>query len=779
MKKIVTIFLVSVILFASTLSNMNIATAKENEESSTSPENTDDVKVERFDMGAYKNDKPTYQVDSIDYGEQKDLEKKREKEKENLGDKVANVVAFIPNTVADKLDDAKIMMKNTFFYGADALANMIMKMTQSTTEMTLTFFHFANDAVLLNAIINTVDDTIGSIAGVDENGNIGGGVFGSLLQGVLILVLFSVTILMYFKNAPIEAIKGLVTPIICLTIAVVFISNMSPILKNINQITNDVTSSVVNVGSGNLYNDEDLQLDSTEDLIHYATVYKTYMLMQYGTDDPKVISKEYAKKLLLEKSSKERKKIVKNQYVKGNDMVAPDNVTTKVVYGLIGFFGACVLNILIVIIAFVFIILQFIIIALCFFAPFALLWACLPKQFPVLKNYFGQMFLPFVYKIILSIMTMVLMMLVGAIYKINTGTGIIGFGISTMLLIALFVTLFIFRHKVTNLFSVTPEGAMLKKGIHANDWMAKGALTGGAMAAGAIAPQAKPFIDRVNNKINDDSDANYSGGGDSAGGYAHTPNFESINNTKPSSGDSEKPEAMEKLNPNNGSEEEDNNKTNVEHLDNGSSDSTNSTSSQDNTIDTDDSSRDFINKNSNESLDNDTDDYGNTDLTSIEETGNGISEFEDDAEEVSKPNMASLSDYNTPNSVDNKQTSEKVINNANNESLDSYSSNGRSEDIENSETMSSNNNNSEVNSSSLDDLNEKRGEIGENIENGMIEETTGLDAKKLKDLEDKHDQITHKDKTPFYEERKEAGRAGYKKGDMEKDRENIDNKEDE
>ena len=93
--------------------------------------------------------------------------------------------------------------------------------------------------------------------------------------------------------------------------------------------------------------------------------------------------------------------------------------------------------------------------------------------------------------------------------------------------------------------------------------------------------------------------------------------------------------------------------------------------------------------------------------------------------------------------------------------------------------MSSNNNNNEVNSSSLDDLNEKRGEIGENIENGMIEETTGLDAKKLKDLEDKHDQITHKDKTPFYEERKEAGRAGYKKGDMEKDRENIDNKEDE
>lgn len=115
MKKIVTIFLVSVILFASTLSNMNIATAKENKESPESPENTDSVKVERFDMGAYKNDKPTYQVDSIDYGEQKDLEKKREKEKENLGDKVANVVAFIPNTVADKLDDAKIMMKNTFF----------------------------------------------------------------------------------------------------------------------------------------------------------------------------------------------------------------------------------------------------------------------------------------------------------------------------------------------------------------------------------------------------------------------------------------------------------------------------------------------------------------------------------------------------------------------------------------------------------------------------------------------------------------------------------------
>ncbi|MHC2027937.1 CD3337/EF1877 family mobilome membrane protein [Staphylococcus aureus] len=679
MKKIATILLVSFIVFASTLSNMNIAIAKE------SPENTDSVKVERFDMGAYKNDKPTYQVDSIDYEEQKDLEKKREKEKESLGDKIANVVAFIPNTVADKLDDAKIMMKNTFFYGADALANMIMKMTQTTTEVTLTFFHFANDAVLLNAIINTVDDTIGSIAGVDGNGNIGGGVFGSLLQGVLILVLFSVTILMYFKNAPIEAIKGLVTPIICLTIAVVFISNMSPILKNINQITNDVTSGVVNVGSGNLYNDPDLQLDSTEDLIHYATVYKTYMLMQYGTDDPKVISKEDAKKLLLEKNAKERKKIIKQQYVKGNDMVAPDNVTTKVVYGLIGFFGACILNILIVIISFIFIILQFIIIALCFFAPFALLWACLPNQFPVLKNYFGQIFLPFLYKIVLSIMTMVLMILIGAIYKVNTGTGIIGFGISTMLLIALFVTLFVFRHKITNLFSVTPEGAMLKKGIHANDWMAKGALTGGAMVAGTIAPQAKPFLDRVNNKINDDSDANY-GDDDNAGGYVPTPNFESINNTKHSD---DEPEAMEKLNPDNDSEE-DNNKTNVEHLDNASNDYSNNQSTQDTTIDTDD--------------------YGNTDLISIEETNKEIGEFGDDSEEVSKPNMASLSDYNTPNVV---------------------------------------------NSSNLDEFNEKRGEIGETFENGSLDETPGIDEKKLKDLE------------------------SYKKGDKERSRENIEYKEDE
>ncbi|HFE4994826.1 TPA: CD3337/EF1877 family mobilome membrane protein [Staphylococcus aureus] len=682
MKKIVTIFLVSVILFASTLINMNFAIAKESPES---PENTDNVKVERFDMGAYKNDKPTYQVDSIDYDEQKDLEKKREKEKESLGDKIANVVAFVPNTVADKLDDAKIMMKDTFFYGADALANMIMKMTQTTTEVTLTFFHFANDAVLLNAIINTVDDTIGSIAGVDGNGNIGGGVFGSLLQGVLILVLFSVTILMYFKNAPIEAIKGLVTPIICLTIAVVFISNMSPILKNINQITNDVTSGVVNVGSGNLYNDPDLQLDSTEDLIHYATVYKTYMLMQYGTDDPKVISKEEAKKLLLEKNAKERKKIIKQQYVKGNDMVAPDNVTTKVVYGLIGFFGACVLNILIVIISFVFIILQFIIIALCFFAPFALLWACLPNQFPVLKNYFGQIFLPFLYKIVLSIMTMVLMILIGAIYKVNTGTGIIGFGISTMLLIALFITLFVFRHKITNIFSVTPEGAMLKKGIHANDWMAKGALTGGAMVAGTIAPQAKPFLDRVNNKINDDSDANY-GDDDNVGGYVPTPNFESINNTKPSD---DEPEAMEKLNPDNDSEE-DNNKTNVEHLDNASNDYSNNQSTQDTTIDTDD--------------------YGNTDLISIEETNKEIGEFGNDIEEVSKPNMASLSDYNTPNVV---------------------------------------------NSSTLDEFNEKRGEIGETFENGTLDETLGIDEKKLKDLE------------------------SYKKGDKERSRENIEYKEDE
>lgn len=62
----------------------------------------------------------------------------------------------------------------------------------------------------------------------------------------------------------------------------------------------------------------------------------------------------------------------------------------------------------------------------------------------------------------------------------------------------------------------------------------------------------------------------------------------------------------------------------------------------------------------------------------------------------------------------------------------------------------------------IDSLNQKRKQIGEHLEDGLVKKTTGLDAQKIKKVEDKRDQYV---KMPFKEHLKERSRANYSRND--------------
>ncbi|WP_305752612.1 DUF308 domain-containing protein [Mammaliicoccus sciuri] len=443
------------------------------------------LNIESKKMGKYKNDNPKYSIETLTYDDIKkmqDAEKeKKEKDKgikEKLASGIGSVVNVVPNSLDGVKDDTSRAIKNQGLFMMSKVSNGLMQWNVIATNFTLNLFSWSNDAPLFNYIISGVEDKIGSIAGIDSGGFTGAGLFGQFLTLILACVVIGCIYLAFLKRAPIEALKGLIQPIIVLALAMVLIANMGSYLRGVNTITTGVMDDLVSFGAGV---EGEADMDTTEDVLHRAMVYTPYVNMMFGTDDDSVVSQDRVKNLMTTDDSKKRKNLLKDEYNKGNNMVHPDSVSTQILYGIITVIGNSVLGLVVLVIAGAFLVFQLLIVIWAFIAPFALLWACLPGQFPVAYKYLGKLFEPFIYKLGLGILVMVLGILIGVIASINVIDGIIGYCLQLFLIFLVFLVLFLLRHKIMSIFTVTHEGRMLKQLINSNDYIPQ------TMGAGANA----------------------------------------------------------------------------------------------------------------------------------------------------------------------------------------------------------------------------------------------------------------------------------------------------
>ncbi|HCZ0143219.1 TPA: hypothetical protein O2G98_002742 [Staphylococcus aureus] len=451
-------------------------------------ENQDsNMKIENQKMGKYKDDNPNYAVETLNYKDIKELEeKKEEKEKENQGwggkinDAVGSVVNFIPNTIGNVKDDTANAIKDQGLFVMSKVSNGLMQWTVFMSDATLNFFHFSNQAELLNFFIDEVEGFIQDISGIDNSGINGNGLFGQFIGLISVLVLFGVMYNAFLKRAPVQALKGLLTPIICMTLAMILIANMGNFLKGVNTITNGTMNEIVTFGAG-VKGDDDM--NTTEDVLHKAMVYTPYVNMMFGTDDDSVVSQDRVKAIMTEKNEKERKKLLKEEYKNGNNMVHPDMVPVQILYGFISVICGSLLGVAVLMVSLAFFILQLILIFWAFVAPFALMWACLPGQFLVAQKFVQKLITPFIYKIGLGVLVMVLGIIVGIVSRIDVSNGIVGYGLQMFLIFAVFITLFILRNKVMSVFVVTKEGQLLNEMIRSNDYVpnAMGSVAGKAI----------------------------------------------------------------------------------------------------------------------------------------------------------------------------------------------------------------------------------------------------------------------------------------------------------
>ncbi|HFD7743875.1 TPA: CD3337/EF1877 family mobilome membrane protein [Staphylococcus aureus] len=439
-------------------------------------ENQDsNMKIENQKMGKYKDDNPNYAVETLNYKDIKELEeKKEEKEKENQGwggkinDAIGSVVNFIPNTIGNVKDDTANAIKDQGLFVMSKISNGLMQWTVFMSDATLNFFHFSNQAELLNFFIDEVEGFIQDISGIDNSGINGNGLFGQFIGLISVLVLFGVMYNAFLKRAPVQALKGLLTPIICMTLAMILIANMGNFLKGVNTITNGTMNEIVTFGAG-VKGDDDM--NTTEDVLHKAMVYTPYVNMMFGTDDDSVVSQDRVKAIMTEKNEKERKKLLKEEYKNGNNMVHPDMVPVQILYGFISVICGSLLGVAVLMVSLAFFILQLILIFWAFVAPFALMWACLPGQFLVAQKFVQKLITPFIYKIGLGVLVMVLGIIVGIVSRIDVSDGIVGYGLQMFLIFAVFITLFILRNKVMSVFVVTKEGQLLNEMIRSNDYV--------------------------------------------------------------------------------------------------------------------------------------------------------------------------------------------------------------------------------------------------------------------------------------------------------------------
>lgn len=733
MNKAIKLILVVALLFVCSVNN-NKALAVDDEKP-----NNNGLKIEKQKMGVYKDENPNYAVETLNYKDIKDIEeKKKEKEKEakekGIKDKIAGAVGsainFVPNTLGDVKDDTGNAIKDQGLFVMSKVSNGLMSWTVFMTDLTLNFFHFANDAEILNWLIDGVEGNIQDVAGIDNSGINGTGLFGQFIGLITVFVLFSVIYTAFLKRQPVEALKGLLTPIICMTLAMLLISNMATYLKGVNNITNTAMNEIVTFGAGV---EGDSDIETTEDVLHKAMVYSPYVNMMFGTDDNSVVSQDRVKSLMTENDKKKRKKLLKEEYKNGNDMVHPDSVATQILYGFISVICGSILGVAVLIISMFFLILQIILILWAFVAPFALMWACLPGQFLVAQKFIQKLLTPFVYKVGLSILIMVLGIIIGLISQIEVMDGIVGYGLQMVLIFAVFITLFLIRNKVMSIFVVTKEGRLLNNLIQSNNFVPQAfggvasKMPGASMVAGTAGAIGASQLGNYLSKADDNTMSEY--GSNGSGGEArpqmyHINDFTDSNNDNDSSlnagSDSRNPQSLTAVAGSNTSNDGGNDFDDKEDSSNDQLESMNNYTGREN-----------------DNTGDNTNDYDDNQIESNDSQMHSIGDYtdkgSDDAESISSDNkgkMEKLSNY-----ADSNRDAEGL---ASSESLGTSSESAGmakladyvSNDSGDTENMS---------------LKDKKDKLGNDISNIMIKETTGIDGQTLKNIEGKSNEVMAND----------------------------------
>lgn len=441
--------------------------------------------------GPYSDEEIYYQLDLVDDGEWKEDDK----------------AWWDLSRIVDGFEDGMLsMLYYVFQMGLDLAFSFNILMT----NVMLSILELAYEIDIINALIDKVSATIVGITGISGGSvSTGVGLFGGFL-GLISLIVALYTLYQFIvKRATLEAFSGLLKSIIAVSIALLFFSQYSTIIKGANSISTELSAFILSGdvsdlmdASQNANGDINTQsaLEKMNDNLFTTFVHNPYLLMQYGTTDEDSIGQGRVQALLqAQPNSDQRQELVLEEIKQEeNYMMTYGKIMQRYNYAGVMVLGNAVSSIPVYLLSLSLILFQFWFLIMALVAPFALLWSALPGQFGVLKRYGFELFLPLVLKACISLGALLIFGLSEVVLNLTSITqgSTKGYILAIVLQTMLFISLFLLRKRIGGIFTKGSEQlAAVREQLNSAfvNPVKKGVQTGTAITGAAIAGAATGF----------------------------------------------------------------------------------------------------------------------------------------------------------------------------------------------------------------------------------------------------------------------------------------------
>ncbi|MGE7924705.1 CD3337/EF1877 family mobilome membrane protein [Viridibacillus arvi] len=475
MKKTYKILLTFILLFTFSFGVQGTQNTAYAEDDKTAKDETPKDDLFTSDYGKYKNKNYDYELDILT---DDDIEK------------TSTLSAFL-----NPFDTLKGEGNEYFNMMIFKITNMAFKLDLTFTNMLIKALDFGYSAEdVLNPLIDKVSESVAKMSGLASGGFSTKGLYGlfvSLICGVVAIY----TVYQYMvKRQFIGAMSNIVKTIIAFTLALALFSNLSTVLKGINSLSTTVSVSLLpsTVSKGETAEIKSVR-NAMYDNVFNSFVHKPYLMLQYSTTDESELGDSRIKALLAQDAGTEgRLEVAKKEVTKYNNYTLSTKYTdNRLMFACLMLVVNAINSIPLFLLSLVMILCHFWFIIMAIIAPFALLWGALPNQFGVIKKYSFELCLPIVLKIGLVLISIILFGLTDIVYNLqDLQSGLGGFLLTGMIQMIMFVSLFVLRKRIMNIFTLgSQEIAKMREAFSEGKDTAlkpvKSAVKGTATAVGA------------------------------------------------------------------------------------------------------------------------------------------------------------------------------------------------------------------------------------------------------------------------------------------------------
>ncbi|MBD7939650.1 hypothetical protein H9655_21640 [Cytobacillus sp. Sa5YUA1] len=353
-------------------------------------------------------------------------------------------------------DAIKDGISGQFYEFINLVTNLIFEWNKMMTNTMIGFLNFAFETSVIDGWINVLDKMMTNLSGISGLRFTENGLFGSFIGLIVVSAGLVAVYQMIFKRAAFSSLDTILKTVLTLSLALVLFTNFAPFMKGMNNISNQLSQTLLTGSSNTITADnrtpEELR-EGVSNNLWDMFITKPYLIMQYGNENIDSIGVDRVNSLLeMPKGEDRQSYIEKNEIMENNNqMMTYDNVPNRFVFTFIYSPINAIVSIPIFALGLALIVFQVWFLLMAFLSPFVLVWAAFPGQFGVLKKYGVELAYPLVCKFIATVATLFIFTLGFLIYSMEA-TGISQYLIIVFMQFVMFCMLFLLRKRISNVF---------------------------------------------------------------------------------------------------------------------------------------------------------------------------------------------------------------------------------------------------------------------------------------------------------------------------------------